>query len=107
MGERGVVGDEGAVDSLGVSSDATDSGGGDGLVCRNCLRASFGISSSASRSSTLVVGNLRGKHGEDLTRLRVMGRRVGVPLGCSPSVSRTKALLNMHGMDAQFEVTFT
>lgn len=31
MGERGVVGDEGAVDSLGASSDATDSGGGDGL----------------------------------------------------------------------------
>jgi len=31
IGERGVVGVVGAVDSLGVSSDATDSGGGDGL----------------------------------------------------------------------------
>jgi hypothetical protein len=53
VGECGVVGDEGAVDSLGLgaSSDATDSGGGDGLW-RNRLRASLGISSSASRSST-------------------------------------------------------
>jgi hypothetical protein len=31
VGERGVVGDEGAVDSLGASSDTSDSGGGDGL----------------------------------------------------------------------------
>ena len=30
VGERGVVGD-GAVDSLGASSDNSDSGGGDGL----------------------------------------------------------------------------
>ena len=31
IGERGVVGVVEAVDSLGVSSDATESGGGDGL----------------------------------------------------------------------------
>jgi hypothetical protein len=53
-GERGVVGVVGVlgvVDSLGASSDATDSGGGDGLW-RVCLIASLGISISASRSST-------------------------------------------------------
>ena len=51
IGERGVVGVVGAVDSLGASSDVTDSGGGDGLW-RNCLRINLGNSSSALRSST-------------------------------------------------------
>lgn len=74
IGDRGVVGVEGAVDS--VSSDATDSGGGDGLW-RNCLRTSFGTSSSASRSSTPTrekgesvwlsgVGDLRTRSGKPL-----------------------------------------
>lgn len=48
IGERGVVGVVGAVDSLGASSDATDSGGGDGLW-RNPLVISLGSPPSASR----------------------------------------------------------
>lgn len=97
-----MVGDDGAVDSLGASSDATDSGGGDGLW-RNCLMASLGISFSALRSSILVVGSLMGKHGEDLTRLRGIGRRCGGPLDCSPNVSRAKALLNMQRLGGEVE----
>lgn len=83
--------------------------------------ASLGTSSSASRSSiptrekheqrikegdmqcTLVVGSLRGKHGEDLTRLRGIGRRCEGPLDCSPNVSRAKALLNMQRFDGGVE----
>lgn len=50
FGERG-VGGVGAVVSVGASSDATDSGGGDGLW-RDCLIKDLCTSSSASRSRT-------------------------------------------------------